>query len=272
MPYGTLPLTSYFAGALDDAPIAFVASTTERDSSRYLKANAAYLQLCGRIWTDIAGRYLVRDGAAMANEDRDRRLWLLENIGRYQDEKALLKHSSGRPISVIMSAHRVAIDGIVVDIEYISSYKADPIGKKVRSDKFPILNCSGISPAEFTPSVKKSLSEMPEETARNLILSMLGTVLRGIMLLAQIAPAGHPVSRFGLQFSLDLLGAGTMPQDDRQVSFGLALLDIDEARQGLLDLATAIWTLARFQKDETKTRLEALVSPYTVPPRPLILR
>lgn len=113
---------------------------------------------------------------------------------------------------------------------------------------------------------------MDRELGRNLILTMLGMVLRGIMVLSQMLPSSHPVTRFAQKFGRDLFGEDALYHGDRSKVDGLTRLSREEAEEALLDLATVIWTLARFQKDETRAQLEALVRPYTNPPSALINR
>lgn len=267
MPNSSISLASYFAGALEDAPIGFVASTTDRANPRYLRANAAYLQLCGRNWTDIAGRDLVKNGAALISAQRERRLWMLEHIGRYQHEFATLRHSSGKPIDVIMSAQRVVIDGQSIDVEYISQIRSEPRQQDIIAVTLPVLNSAGVERATFTSLIAKSLAGMPEHDSQKMSLEMLASVVQGVIVLSQMLPSSHPVSIFAKQFGESLIGCGFQALSNGQICEFLEDLSSADAQERLLDLATTIWTLARFQKSETREQLLALVKPYTVPPQ-----
>lgn len=258
-------LTAYFAGHLSNAPVGFVVSTTD---ARYVHANAAYLQMCGLNWSAICGKSLIEDGAAMDCVARQKRLWLLEHVGRYHHERATLRHGTGLPISVIISAERVEMDGRPVDVEYFSLIRPASAGK-TSSPLAPGKGDNGTK-AQFLPQIRSSLSAMPEPEARSLMLSMTREVTRGLLLLMQTLPPTHPVSAFISRYAADHFTMGEGSGTEVDLARALSRLSKNESEFRLLDLATNIWVLARFQTGDIRTNLLSLVAPYTAPPDAIV--
>ncbi|MEI5667855.1 hypothetical protein WBO78_27010 [Bosea sp. CCNWLW174] len=271
--FTTAALKKYFEGYLDDAPIAFVISTTGDRSSKYVRANAAYLQLCGRAWTDIAGASLVEKGSAIPGAERIRRLWYLDNLGRYKNEVATIAHSSGKPVTVILSAQREIVDGTALDFEFLVEHRE-------LSERRTHLGAgkSNVAPAparvarraSFTPSIAKSLELMSSEYARSLIIEMLVSVTRGMMYLSQILPVGSPIVTYVNDYARRQFGEVPGPLAMERAPLVFATLSRDVAEEQLLNLATQIWVLARFQNPDTRNQLLSLVQPYTVAPNALV--
>lgn len=268
-------LKKYFDGYLDDAPIGFVISTTGDRSSKYVRANAAYLQLCGRTWTDIAGANLVEKGSAISGPERIRRLWFLDNLGRYKNEIATIAHSSGRPVTVILSAQREIVDGRALDFEFLVEHRELSEGRPdYRSGKSaemaPPSSAKPSQLANFTPSIAKSLELMGSEYARSLTIEMLVSVARGIMCLSQILPTSSPIVSYVTEYAKRHFGEGPGPLAIEQVPLAFATLSREVAEEQLLNLATQIWVLARFQGPDTRNQLLSLVQPYTIPPNAVV--
>ena len=260
-------LAAFFNDALDHAPVAFVVSTADPSQSRYLRANAAYLQLTGRIWSEINGADLVAAGAAVNSTGRQRRLWMLEHIGRYSHERATLRHASGRIIDTIMSAQRVTIDGQAVDVEYISEVRIQQNPRVFEPISLPLNTHRHMDRSQFSEPIKSSLAMMSDDQAKNALMSMLETVLRRIMSLNCSLSVYHPVSRFVARYVKPIMRAEQSIQINNCLSEDINASSRSALQDRLLDIATSIWTIALFQTAEMRDRLQALVSCFTLPPK-----
>ena len=74
-------LTSILRRMFEFAPIAMAISTSDTDTSSYLKVNDAYLHLTGLKWDDIRGKRLTSNGSAICSPARDRRHRMLAEDG-----------------------------------------------------------------------------------------------------------------------------------------------------------------------------------------------
>ncbi len=116
----TFPAEEGMADALFHlSPAAQVLTTIDPLQSRYLLVNAAYETLTGFqpnviLGTEILGR------VAIGDEARHRRLHLLETVGQYQAELAVIRHASGRPLNVMISARRFRFGGETADFEVLT--------------------------------------------------------------------------------------------------------------------------------------------------------
>lgn len=107
-------------GALFDlSPAAQVLTTADSQKSRYLLVNPAYAALTGFEPNVILGAELL-GRVAIGDEARHRRMHLLETVGHYQAELAVIRHASGKPLNVMISARRLRIGGEVADLEVLT--------------------------------------------------------------------------------------------------------------------------------------------------------
>jgi diguanylate cyclase (GGDEF)-like protein/PAS domain S-box-containing protein len=106
------------------APIAMSITTSDTETSSYVKVNDAYLRLTGREWNDIKGKKLTGDGAAIDNPARHRRHKLLAEVGSYQLEEVDIAYVDGTVIPTLVSAQRTFIDGVSFDVEVILDVSA----------------------------------------------------------------------------------------------------------------------------------------------------
>lgn len=261
-------LRKYFDGYLDDAPISFVISTADEQSSRYVRANSAYLQLCGRSWPDIAGSGLVEQGAAIPSPERLRRLWFLNNLGRYKNEIATIGHSSGKTITVILSAQREVIGSCALDFEFLVEHR-DISPKMQDHDSGRPLPPAAATPsrqAQYKRSIVQSLELMGREYARSVIIGMIVSVSRGVMYLSQVLPENSPVVVYVADYVNRHFGQVPVPIAIERAAAVFAGLSRETAEEHLLALATQIWLLSQFQTAEIREQLLSLVQPYTSPP------
>lgn len=101
----------------DFSPIPISISTIE--PARYVQVNAAYLELTGFTWADIAGADMTRCGAAIDSPERQRRRRLLDTQGFYRVEEVTIRRKDGREIPTLISAQRSTIDGVAYDVEML---------------------------------------------------------------------------------------------------------------------------------------------------------
>jgi len=106
------------------APIAMAISTSDTETSSYLKVNDAYLRLTGLKWDDIRGRTLTSEGAAISSPARDRRHRMLEEDGGYVLEEVDIRHADGTIIPTLISAQRTIVDDVSFDVEVILDVSA----------------------------------------------------------------------------------------------------------------------------------------------------
>ncbi|MDM9624249.1 sensor domain-containing diguanylate cyclase [Rhizobium sp. S96] len=106
------------------APIAMAISTSDTETSSYLKVNDAYLRLTGLKWDDIRGKTLTSEGSAISSPARDRRHRLLAEDGGYVLEEVDLRHADGTILPTLISAQRTVIDGVSFDVEVIVDVSA----------------------------------------------------------------------------------------------------------------------------------------------------
>ena len=126
-PADTLPpdvLASMLMRMFEFAPIAMSITTSDAETSSYVKVNDAYLRLTGLKWDDIKGRRLTCEGAAIASPARDRRHRMLEQEGAYVLEEVELMHVDGTLIPTLISCQRTMINGASFDVEVIVDVSA----------------------------------------------------------------------------------------------------------------------------------------------------
>jgi diguanylate cyclase (GGDEF)-like protein/PAS domain S-box-containing protein len=117
-------LVSMLMRMFEFAPIAMSITTSDTQTSSYVKVNDAYLRLTGLKWDDIKGRKLTSDGAAIDNPARDRRHRLLADEGAYELEEVDITYADGTIIPTLISAQRTVIDGVSFDVEVIVDVSA----------------------------------------------------------------------------------------------------------------------------------------------------
>lgn len=117
-------LTSMLLRMFESAPIAMAITTSDTATSSYLKVNEVYLKLTGRKWSDIRGKKLTSEGAAIDSPARDRRHRLLAEEGAYVLEEVDILHADGTEIPTLISAQRTVIDGVSFDVEVIIDVSA----------------------------------------------------------------------------------------------------------------------------------------------------
>jgi diguanylate cyclase (GGDEF)-like protein/PAS domain S-box-containing protein len=117
-------LTSILMRMFEFAPIAMAVSTSDTETSSYLKVNDAYLRLTGLKWEDISGRTLIAEGAAISSPARDRRHRMLAEDGGYVLEEVDIRHADGTILPTLISAQRTVIDGVSFDVEVILDVSA----------------------------------------------------------------------------------------------------------------------------------------------------
>ncbi|PZM10933.1 sensor domain-containing diguanylate cyclase [Rhizobium tubonense] len=106
------------------APIAMAITTSDAATSSYVKVNDAYLKLTGRKWSDIRGKKLTTEGAAIDSPARDRRHRLLADEGAYVLEEVDIVHANGTEIPTLISAQRTVVNGVSFDVEVILDVSA----------------------------------------------------------------------------------------------------------------------------------------------------
>jgi diguanylate cyclase (GGDEF)-like protein len=117
-------LTSILMRMFEFAPIAMAISTSDMETSSYLKVNDAYLRLTGLKWDDIRGKTLTSEGSAISSPARDRRHRMLAEDGGYVLEEVDIKHADGMVLPTLISAQRTLIDGVSFDVEVILDVSA----------------------------------------------------------------------------------------------------------------------------------------------------
>jgi PAS domain S-box-containing protein len=85
--------------------------------ARYLQVNDAYLALVGYSWEALRDQDMTSAGAAIHSPERDRRMQMLAEHGRYSQEEATIRHADGRLFYCLISARRATIDGESYDVE-----------------------------------------------------------------------------------------------------------------------------------------------------------
>ncbi|MBX3085092.1 MAG: PAS domain S-box protein [Anaerolineae bacterium] len=108
-----------FSAAFRNSPVPMVLSTSDSQDSRYVEANQAYLDLVGYKWEELTGQSLVNMGIAIPSEQRNVRLNLLDNLGRYQTQEAQLRNRTGDIFDVIIWAERIQFGTENYDLEII---------------------------------------------------------------------------------------------------------------------------------------------------------
>lgn len=101
------------------SPAAQSLTTAGAESSRYLLVNGAYEALTGCNGQTLLGTTLL-DRVAIGDEARHRRMHLLDSAGHYQAELAIIRHASGKPLNVMISARRLRMGGEAVDFEVLT--------------------------------------------------------------------------------------------------------------------------------------------------------
>lgn len=101
------------------SPAAQVLTTADPLKSTYLVINNAYAALTGFQPDAIIGAELL-GRVAIGDDARHRRMHLLETVGHYQAELAVIRHASGRPLDVMISARRMRIAGEAADLEVLT--------------------------------------------------------------------------------------------------------------------------------------------------------
>lgn len=237
-------------------------STVGIFDSRYVFANQPYLDLVGASWPELANQNLVGPGAAMSNAGRDRRLFLLDTAGSYRNEPALIRHSSGRDIEVLITAWRFKAEGSPLDLELFSSvdaYEAE------RPTRYP---ASGAVKARLLPDIAVGLTAMEPTERRELMLRMLMAVAEGAILLGMMMKPHMPAARYGLRLRKRLQRhIVETPSTSARISLDFEAYEDDQVEAALLEIAGEIWALLRFSRNpEASMMLKSLVEPYTAPP------
>jgi diguanylate cyclase (GGDEF)-like protein/PAS domain S-box-containing protein len=111
-------LSALLLDMFEFSPVPICISTVGPES-RYIKVNDAYLQLVGRGWPELRNQVLVQQGAAIASPGRERRMRLLDEVGRFTLEEATIRHANGHVIPCLISASRTRLNGTVFDAEII---------------------------------------------------------------------------------------------------------------------------------------------------------
>jgi len=99
-------------------------STSDTETSSYLKVNDAYLRLTGLRWDDIRGKTLTSEGSAISSPARDRRHRMLAEDGGYVLEEVDIRHADGTVMPTLISAQRTVVDGVSFDVEVIIDVSA----------------------------------------------------------------------------------------------------------------------------------------------------
>lgn len=247
----------------DEHPATPVAiSTVGIFDSRYVFANQPYLDLIGASWPELANQNLVGAGAAISTADRDRRLFLLDTAGSYRNEPALIRHSSGRDIEVLITAWRFKPEDAPLDLELFSPVAAHAAERPTR---YP---ASGAVKAWLLPDIAVGLTAMDPTERRALMLRMLMAVAEGAILLGMMMKPHMPAARYGLRLRKRLQRhIVETPSTSSRISLDFEGYDDDQIEAALLEIAGEIWALLRFSRNpEASMMLKSLVEPYTAPP------
>ena len=101
------------------SPVAFCISTAD-EPSYYIRVNSAYLRLFGREGAELEGQPISQHMSGSPDSPgRLRRMHKLATAGFYEVEEVDLRHSTGRIVPTLISAHRCVIGGASVDVEII---------------------------------------------------------------------------------------------------------------------------------------------------------
>nr|WP_286198726.1 sensor domain-containing diguanylate cyclase [Mesorhizobium sp. BR1-1-16] len=112
-------LAEAMSALFEFSPVAFCISTTD-EPSYYVQVNSAYLRLFGREWSELEGQPIsLHMSGSPDSPSRMRRMHQLATVGFYELEEVDLRHTSGRIVPTLISAHRCVIGGAGVDIEII---------------------------------------------------------------------------------------------------------------------------------------------------------
>lgn len=246
-----------------DPTLAIVVSTAGLYNSRYVFANQSYFSLVGLSWPAISDQNLIGAGAAISSEARDRRLFLLDTTGSYQGEQAVVRHSSGRALDVVIDAWRFMYAGTAFDLEMLRP--AAPVAPP-RPSIYP---ASGAPQARLLPAIVLGLSRMRPVERRSFMLRMLMAVSEGAILLRTMMEPHMPAARYGehLRTRLRAHIDHTRSANGR-IYLDFHAYDEEQVETALLEIAGEIWSLRRFARDEwSRTMLGSLVEPYTQPPQ-----
>jgi PAS domain S-box-containing protein len=107
-----------FSSIFRSSPVPMVILTTDYDS-RHVEVNEAYLQLIGYRWEEVSGRGLIELGIAIPSPERETRLRLLDEAGKYELQEGQIRNRAGEIRDVIISSRRTTIDGKHYDIEIL---------------------------------------------------------------------------------------------------------------------------------------------------------
>ncbi len=248
---------------VDDHPTTPVAiSTVGIFDSRYVFANQPYLDLVGTSWPELGNQNLVGPGAAISSADRDRRLFLLDTAGSYRNEPALIRHSSGHDIEVLITAWRFKAGESPLDLELFSTVSAHETARPT------IYPASGAVKARLLPDIAVGLTAMDPTARRALMLRMLMAVSEGAILLGMMMKPQMPAARYGLRLRKRLQRhIVETPSTSARISLDFEGYDDDQIEAALLETAGEIWALLRFSRNpEASMMLKSLVEPYTAPP------
>lgn len=98
------------------SPAPHAISTVGEKSALLVRVNSAYQDLVGKPMDRLLGLQLVGP-IAIDDAARERRMHCLEVQGSYVSERAVIQHSSGKGVEVLISARRLRLEGEVFDIE-----------------------------------------------------------------------------------------------------------------------------------------------------------
>ena len=244
------------------SPLATVLSTSGLEDSRYLAANDAYLTMVERVWSELDGESLIRKGSAISNTDRDRRLWMLDNRGFYDCEPAVVGASSGRRVTVEISAQRIWCSGSACNLEF---FRAPPAAARTPGTE----TMGGVGPApraSFLPELEGNLARLSPLNRTILMRRMLAIVAEGGILLGRVN-TNPSIARYAAALR-DRMEAYICddPAQTALTKLDFTPLDGAAAERHLLELAGEIWGLVHFAKDaDTADLLKRLVVPYTRP-------
>lgn len=229
---------------------------------RYLAANNGYLSLTERVWGELDGKSPISAGAAISDEDRDRRLWRLDRHGFYDCEQAVIGAASGRRVPVEISAQRVWCSGVACDLEFFRPL-APP-----RSETTP--DAQRGPRAKFLPDLQANFRKLSPFDRTILMRRMLTAVAEGGLLIARVDP-NPAIAGYSAELRSRLSPYVVPGRGENAVKLDFSALDEAVAERHLLELAAEIWRLIRFAKDsETAEMLQRLVAPYTVPASPVV--
>lgn len=241
-------------------------STAGPEGSRYVAANAGYLQLIERIWTEIQHKELLEAGSAVGGMERDRRLWMLEAKGFYDSEPAVVRAATGRIVPVEISSQRVWCSGVACDLEYFM-----PLPPARPRDAGRAHGKTTAPRAVLTPRFSAHLRSTKLVDRQILVGRILSLAARGAVLAKHLD--GVAENDPALAAIWEYLSAYQVvdPASPIGIGFDFADLEYDELENLLLQVAGEIWLVIMASGDRhIAETLRDLIKPYTTP-RPVLV-